>query len=82
MQQSCPPGMNGQLNLRGALVPGPDADDEYVDNPFMPRYSSIGVHHNVPLIGALGGLLHQKVSIGQCAAGQGMFQLMQQSVVP
>jgi hypothetical protein len=66
----------------GALVAGPGADDIYVDALDIPRSTSIGVHFNIPLIGTLGGLIGQKVSIGQCAAGQGMFQLLQASIMP
>jgi hypothetical protein len=66
----------------GALVAGPGADDVYVDAPDRPEYTSIGVHHNIPLVGTLGGLLSQRVNAGQCAAGQGMFQLMQDRSLP
>jgi hypothetical protein len=66
----------------GALVAGPGADDVYVDAADRPEYTAIGVHHNIPLIGTLGGLLSQRVNAGQCAAGQGMFQLMQDRSLP
>jgi hypothetical protein len=58
-------------------VAGPGADDVDIDAADRPEYTSIGVHHNIPLLGTLGGLLYHKVNTGQCAAGQGMFQLMQ-----
>lgn len=59
----------------GALVAGPAQDGTYADDRTFSSESSVGLHHNVPLIGLLGGLLSVGVTPGQCAAGHGLFQL-------
>lgn len=59
----------------GALVSGPAADGSFADDRTASAQSSVGVHHNVPLIGLLGGLLASGVTQGQCAAGHGLYQL-------
>lgn len=59
----------------GALVSGPGPDGSFADDRTLSAQSSVGLNHNVPLIGLLGGLLSVRVTAGQCAAGHGLFQL-------
>lgn len=59
----------------GALVAGPALDGTYLDDRTVSSQSAVGLHHNVPLIGLLGGLIASGVTTGQCAAGHGLFQL-------
>jgi hypothetical protein len=59
----------------GALVAGPALDGSYADNRTLSSQSAVGLHHNVPLIGLLGGILSTGVTSGRCAAGHGLFQL-------
>lgn len=59
----------------GALVAGPAKDSTFEDDRTVTAQSAVGLHHNVPLIGLLGGLLSVGVTPGQCAAGHGLFQL-------
>lgn len=59
----------------GALVAGPAQDGSYADDRNLISQSAVGLHHNVPVIGLLGGILSTGVTSGQCAAGHGLFQL-------
>jgi hypothetical protein len=50
-------------------------DGTFSNDRTITAQSAIGLHHNVPFIGLLGGLLSVGVTPGQCAAGHGLFQL-------
>lgn len=66
----------------GALVSGPAADDSFDDDRTISSQSGVGLHHNVALVGLLGGLLGGRVTPGQCAAGRGAYQLLAENVLP
>lgn len=56
---------------------GPAVDGLFTDNRTLSEQSGVGVHHNAPLIGLLGGLLSAGATLpGQCAAGHGLYQLL------
>ena len=68
--------------MTGALVSGPAADDSYADERANSKQSSVGWHFNIPMIGLLAGLQTAGVTPGQCAAGQGLYQLLVVNVLP
>ncbi|KAI8475596.1 MAG: Six-hairpin glycosidase-like protein [Monoraphidium minutum] len=57
----------------GALVAGPGPDHGYADSRLSPG-SRVGVHYNVPLLGAIAGLVHFGVDPGRCQGGGGFLQ--------
>jgi hypothetical protein len=63
------PGPNPSV-LSGALVAGPGGDDGFEDARLSPG-ARVGAHYNVPLLGALAGLLHAGVSPARCQGGAG-----------
>lgn len=70
------------VTLSGALVAGPAADDSYADVRVRGEQSGVGIHHNAPLVGLLSGLLAVGVLPGECAAGQGLYQIVAVSGLP
>lgn len=70
------------VELSGALVAGPTADDSYADLRPRGDQSAVGLHHNAPLVGLLGGLLAVHVLPGECAAGQGLYQIVAVNDLP
>jgi hypothetical protein len=59
--------------IKGALVAGPDSEDGYVDTR-IGLQGRVGVHYNVPLMGAMAGLLQMDVRQGQCQSERGWYQ--------
>lgn len=68
--------------VTGALVSGPAIDDTYNDVRADAAQSAVGLHHNIPLIGLLGGLVTSGITQGQCSSGQGLYQMLAVNVLP
>lgn len=68
--------------VAGAFVSGPAVNDSYDDIRTNSLQSSVGLHHNVPLIGLLGGLVTSGITQGQCSAGEGLYQMLTVNELP
>jgi endoglucanase len=93
MQASCPgndvcsvrsaflPARGNPNQLSGALVAGPTANDNYDDVRSSPQ-SKVGVHFNVPLNGAMAGVMELDLKLTDCQNGRGFYQSFFQPYSP
>jgi len=64
-----PPDKNPSV-IVGALVAGPDDNDDYIDSR-LALGARVGVHYNAALLGALAGLVHGDVQQSRCQGSKG-----------